>query len=56
MCPIPGNIIGVIDIAGYWWRNISYGFAIRCPVEGAPVCRPEDPFIVSPVTPERVGD
>jgi len=58
MCPIPGNIIciRVMVIAWYWLRNIYHGFAIRWPVEEAPYCRPEGPYIVSPVMPERLGD
>ena len=58
MRPIPGKIIGirVMEIAWYWLRSIYQGFAIRWPVEGAPFRRPEDPYIVSPVTPERLSD
>jgi hypothetical protein len=58
MGPIPGNIISMrgTDIAWYGLRAISQGFAIRWPGEEVPFCRPEDPYIVSPVMPERSGD
>lgn len=54
MRPIPGNIIGVgvTEIARYRLRSTYHGFAIRRPVEEAPCCRPQGPYIVSPVMPD----
>jgi hypothetical protein len=56
MCPIPGNIRRIRG-------NIRHGSAIRWPVEAirwpveeAPFCGPENPYIVSPVMPKRLGD
>ena len=58
MRPIPGNIIriGVTDIAGRWLRSIDDGLASRWVVEEAACSRPERPYIVSPVMPERLGE
>ena len=55
MCPIPGNIIGVMNIARWRLRlrNICRDVAVRWPVEVVP--RPKRSSIVDPVMPQRPG-